>query len=835
MQNPKPVFLEDWLRNCLPLSHPPLPQPSSARDIDHAWSHLRLSLSNKAFQKEHLNSLETLQLFLSSLHVADPQAKLLLAILSLPIPQELRPRAFQIILRILSLWVRKASNPSLTLLESAVSETQKLLGGGHGGRKGLIPVGILLLGVMASIPNLSERSKVGCLELVCELLQGEHEEIGEQQGMIPEVLAGVGYSLSSLDDGFFFDRILGLLLGLWVVEDGPCVSVPHGLMVLHLIEWLVSGFLQVRKYDNIESICRRIETSQRKSSALGSQFVSVMAASGALRAFNLDKSGNIGIRILLEGVIDLVAGDWVLKTDIISNLDQSLIPKYDKFASLLLQCISIGVSRIDHVSFHPHLFICLALSLLFETFPLLSLYQRITENYKGEFVVFMPDLVRETMASIVFREAGATTRAFCNQYVLAGEEHRLMVENLILDYCQSVYSYHRRIVFMFRERKEMLEALGKIAQDAFLMIVVFLSTASKHKISPSFSNEIQADISVKTLMAFSCMEYFRRVRLAEYTDTIRRTVLCIQENETALTSFINSVPPYDELTNHRGCLCLEGTDYSWSQDDVQTARVFFYLRVLSTCMGHTPVSAFKKSVVPTMFLYMQHPANRVARASHSLFVAFISTEKETDQDQRTQLKERVAFYYMQRTLEAYPAITPMEGLSSGVIALVRHLPPGNPAIFYGIHSLFDKAYELCIESTVQSNNNEENKKEVKELGMELTELILRLMFLVDIQVLPDLLKRLAQFVVQLAAERQIMVLNEIYSQVASSDDVVRKPILVPWLHSVTYLCSPNKKISGIGNSASNSGGELGKMSVCNVGNSSENQTESSSLIHVSRL
>ncbi|ERN10566.1 hypothetical protein AMTR_s00028p00072140 [Amborella trichopoda] len=89
-------------------------------------------------------------------------------------------------------------------------------------------------------------------------------------------------------------------------ENGPCVSVPHRLMVLHLIEWLVIGFLQDRKYNNIESVYRRVKTSQRESGALGSQFVSVMVTSGALKAFNLYKSGDIGIGILMEGVIHLV-------------------------------------------------------------------------------------------------------------------------------------------------------------------------------------------------------------------------------------------------------------------------------------------------------------------------------------------------------------------------------------------------------------------------------------------------------------------------------------------------------------------------------------------------
>jgi len=77
------------------------------------------------------------------------------------------------------------------------------------------------------------------------------------------------------------------------------------------------------------------------------------------------------------------------------------------------------------------------------------------------------------------------------------------------------------------------------------------------------------------------------------------------------------------------------------------------------------------------------------------------------------------------------------------------------------------------------------------------------------QVLPDLMKLLAQLLVELPKEGQNVVLNELYAQVAESDDVTRKPTLVSWLQSVSYLCSqstsgsaPSKGIGGEGSSAS---------------------------------
>lgn len=62
----------------------------------------------------------------------------------------------------------------------------------------------------------------------------------------------------------------------------------------------------------------------------------------------------------------------------------------------------------------------------------------------------------------------------------------------------------------------------------------------------------------------------------------------------------------------------------------------------------------------------------------------------------------------------------------------------------------------------------------------------------SMQVLPYLLKQLAEFVVQLPTQGQNVLLDEMYAQVAESDDVARKPVLVSWLQSLSYLCSQKK-------------------------------------------
>jgi hypothetical protein len=48
--------------------------------------------------------------------------------------------------------------------------------------------------------------------------------------------------------------------------------------------------------------------------------------------------------------------------------------------------------------------------------------------------------------------------------------------------------------------------------------------------------------------------------------------------------------------------------------------------------------------------YMGHPNGKVARTSHSMFAAFMSSGKDSDLDERVSLKEQLVFYYMQRSL-----------------------------------------------------------------------------------------------------------------------------------------------------------------------------------------
>ncbi|KAK3012166.1 hypothetical protein RJ639_010465 [Escallonia herrerae] len=171
---------------------------------------------------------------------------------------------------------------------------------------------------------------------------------------------------------------------------------------------------------------------------------------------------------------------------------------------------------------------------------------------------------------------------------------------------------------------------------------------------------------------------------------------------------------------------------------------------------------------------MGHPNGSVVRASHSMFVAFISSGKDSNQEERDSLKEHLVFYYIQRSLEGYPGVTPFDGMASRVTALVHHLPAGSPFIFYCSHCLAEKANSFCSEAMTQDAN----------LALQETSGIA---FASPLTCGYSGPAKFNELIVQLPKDGQNMVLNDLYEQ--DFDDATRKHTLVSWLQSLSYLCS----------------------------------------------
>ncbi|CAH9132105.1 unnamed protein product [Cuscuta epithymum] len=803
-------FLEEWLRTTISGSSNSvsLKQPSStsAQDIIQAWSDLRDSVQQQSFHSRNLQSLHSLLTSQSSLYIADPQAKLLLSLFSSPkisLPQESYPP----LLRLLYIWTRKSSRPSSHVVDYAVEVILHLFSVRfHSDNiSAFYTEGVLILGALSFVSSASEKSRKACHETLCALLEQEHKFIHMSEGLIPNVLAGIGYALSS-SPNFYFLRILGILFGVWGRTDGALASIDNGLLVLHLTEWVVSNLINSRSSDSINLFRREILENPPPAYA---SFAVLMAAAGVVRVINRTNAHLVlELRVPAEERLEAIAGNLMISmTQDDANCFSSVEPRN----TFLLQCLSLALSRCGSVSHRASLLFCLEKALLTEVFPLQCLYTRVLESHAGNLMEIELN-VQQHLDSTIFKEAGTIAAVFCNYYLSSDKLNQSTVESHMWDYCQYVYSCHRRVALMLPSGKEGLRvSLDKIAESAFLMVVVFALTVTKHRLGSGIAYEEHLKLSVQILVSFSCMEFFRRMRLVEYMDAIRAVITSVQENEAACVSFVKSMPPYADLTSKPVSSISQEINYAWSTDEVQTARILFYLRVIQTGIECMPASVFKTVVVPTMFLYMGHPSRKVARAAHSVFVAFISSGKDHNPDEGVSLKEQLVFYYMTRSLEAYPGITPFEGVASGVTAIVRHLPAGSSSILYCIHSVVEKANSICC---ALKNWDGELLEPLKKIF----ELLLRLLYLVDIQVLPTLMKLLAHLIVQLPTDGQNMVLDDLYQQVADLDDVTRKPAMVSWVQSLSYLCSQDSSRRG-----SNEAAELHTASFGNVDSFSLNK------------
>eukprot|EP00252_Welwitschia_mirabilis_P024530 TRINITY_DN7313_c0_g1_i2.p1 TRINITY_DN7313_c0_g1~~TRINITY_DN7313_c0_g1_i2.p1 ORF type:complete len:216 (+),score=42.46 TRINITY_DN7313_c0_g1_i2:245-892(+) len=162
---------------------------------------------------------------------------------------------------------------------------------------------------------------------------------------------------------------------------------------------------------------------------------------------------------------------------------------------------------------------------------------------------------------------------------------------------------------------------------------------------------------------------------------------------------------------------------------------------------------------------------------------------QTSHDDTVSLKEQLVVYYLERALEAYPQLTPFEALGSGVVALVEHLPAGSPAIHFCVDGLVRKFKQLYDSEFPANSTKHEERWQESESAKNMRLLLQHLILVIDIQVLPDLLRLLAQLTIELPASLRDTALGDMFDLVSGSDDVVRKPTLVPWLQSLSYICS----------------------------------------------
>lgn len=822
------VLLEDWLhRAAVSLSSPPSTasrsSSPSAQQIAHAWSRLRECVHGGVLLPQHCAALALLKEYGTTIFMVESQARLLLSILSditsssdVGVNAVSYARSSAALL--LSIWVRRglaslgrrgsksSSTRFLDVLEAVVTNTVKALENSTL-ESGFVSEAILLLGSVCVNPHTNEDQRRVCQEVIARESLRQRKSIGGNK--CKEALAGIGYAMMS-SSGPTLKALMQALLLLWIDDDPPDEkagaistrpSLENGLLHLHLMEWYGSFLNSQPKYlASVQVMAEEIREAISSSMVISARYGVLLSAAGLLRSFHLRRlakrpaSENIDsiwvntVQILNRAIAKLVDdtmqsqvqeieeainADTFVDTAIFETPEFLLVSHLgDKH---WLQSISLAVSRCGGFPSNTSVLICLT-STLDDAIPLRTFYNG-SMSQAGE---RMGDLAMH-IKGILFQEAGAIVRAICEQYESAGAGWQSWIEYLFLDYSRFIYKKHRYYLALLDSRKHDgpdtdMGPLKQILEGALLSIVMVFSCASKRKMD--LDVHAKGRFAAQLMHSLSCAEFIRQAQVPEYRELVQRCVAWVSANEVTCSMLVSMFPSCDKVKQPPG---PDISCYSWMKDSVQDSRVLFGFRVLPTCLQTFPATCFSNEIAPTMFLYMKHPTQALVQASHSLLVSFLSIKSaEGDKDS---IKEQLAVQFVKRTFEDDSALSNYEIFVTVVGAIARQLPAGSVATKQCITFLSRKASEMF---SLAMRRGEEDRLET---GKKLQTLLLHLILIVDVQVLPHLLQEVARLVLGQTNPHRIRALEEAFDVLAGSDDLTRKHVLVPWLQSLSYLCS----------------------------------------------
>ncbi|OEL18830.1 hypothetical protein BAE44_0020151 [Dichanthelium oligosanthes] len=476
-----------------PLPPPPPPSPTT---ILSAWSRLRDNSSSSP--ADALAALETLHLHRRALRLSSAHVALLLPLLPLH-PRLVAPLlAASPHLLPASLPASLPFSPHLFLLGArAFARSAKDL-----------PSNASLVNSTSTAKNLGTAESAHGQEdndpvvAVSRMLKDVEQGSQSIDDLDHLALAGIGYALVSADE-VQFRRILVSLLRIC----GWIGNLAVGVRVLKLVEWLVMGFVESRKMRKVQVLFEMIspEKCEGEDYAL---FPVVMAACGGLRALRVASAR--------------------YRLDFDPRLKEAP-ERTIRFAAerALLEGKHADDQRV--------------------------LVQMSVESAEGNSAEVVKAKVNQHLDSVLFKEAGPVTGVLCNQYSYANDKAKNFVETCVWGYAQEIYCHLRAAVLLHRGKQDdLITAIDKIAEASFLMVVVFAAEVTKRRLNAKSSEGFQPEVAARILVAFSCVEHLRRLRLPEYTEAVRSAVVVNQENAAAIALFIESMPSYAELTSQPG-------------------------------------------------------------------------------------------------------------------------------------------------------------------------------------------------------------------------------------------------------------------------------------------
>ncbi|KAL3691320.1 hypothetical protein R1sor_004971 [Riccia sorocarpa] len=898
------TLLEDWLRVASSPSSSPSPEPATqstpalaANAVVQAWAEIRSCVQNKILTDAQRAALELLFRHRRSLHYADSQVKLLLALMTevtCSDPSLMGYARKFAILGVLA-WVRKRySGIAVTTSSSQKQSPEKLVSIVQTLQKALddYPTseaytceGILLLGVVCSLASVPQDLRTLCCSLIGVYFEARKSSI--LRGSIAEALAGGGYAMSVCHEQHLAS-IFRPMMQLWTTDPGSASSqnaaegsygyqrlenppLKDVIMILHLLDYLGSQFLS--RYSQQESAGIQVlceETLEVPVQRVGQEVQSagLMASFGLLRSLYRSNPGkrkgpsakavNPKLLFLIRSLEDFVHRfcENVVPPGVSMSTFGSSILHGGAYADgvfsqtpnmLLIRCVALGVSRCPTFPGNPSILRCLVLCVFEDVLRLDPVYSaylnevviglvggRQNIHEVSEEVKVADDLDAVLVAfqvhteSFVFQEVGALARALCEQYRKSGEYEQSQTVKYVWEFAKKLQSSHRLFVATSGKPpshtglSHYARTMEKFLESVFLTVVVFYDTAV---VKDSGKQSSALEFAALALDTFSCVEYFRHLQIKEYVEVIRTAVARVSDSEAGSVYFVNKFPHYNDIIQLPGPSNLK-VAYAWDQDEVQSSRVLFYFRVLPVCLDNLPDAVFVERVAPVLFLFLQHPSEQMGKAVHSLFGAFLFSKVETEAANSTSnvkiplrsnsgpepdllLREQLVVYYAERAVELFPDVTPFKGLVSGINSIARYLPAGSPVVVYCLSRLAKRTQALYTEevsaksasppqetsSRTESASVDGRKVSIEQMGVaeKLQALLLHLILIVDLQVLPELLKLVASLVLGLPVHQQTAALEEVYDIVAVSDDYTRKPLIIPWLQTLSFHIFNNQR------------------------------------------
>lgn len=266
-------------------------------------------------------------------------------------------------------------------------------------------------------------------------------------------------------------------------------------------------------------------------------------------------------------------------------------------------------------------------------------------------------------------------------------------------------------------------------------------------------------VGVLILVVFSQM-HFCRCPHPSYLRLLQDALAAVAASSEGCNSLAAAFPTYDRLAS-----VPAGTGKAaWLCDHVVGQQLHFLFNVMAPCCAQLAEGQLR-SLMRVTVLAVQHPSEDVNTGSHTLFVALLIALP-------VQSRPQWAAAYLARAIPACPAAITVAHLTTAVDTISKALPVGDPLSVWCAEHLACRSATLLAAHATQSH------------GLQLSALVAHLLLVTDVNVLPATCVAAERTALDAPPHMRRRVCATIFATLSSSDDYVRKPMLMRWYHAL---------------------------------------------------